>query len=167
MNIFQFCTLLAIILLGCNTKTETRTEPKNEVTSNPIKQLDWILGTWEMKTATGSLYESWVIASDSSFNGKSFKIKKTGDTIPLENVLLTYRNKRFFYNPTVSDQNNQEQVTFELTSMNPGAFVAENREHDFPQRISYKRSNDRMDAWIDGQINGEYNKEEFSYVRLK
>lgn len=34
--------------------------------------------------------------------------------------------------------------------------------HDFPQRIGYRRDGDRLDAWIDGTVNGRQRRVAFS-----
>ena len=41
-----------------------------------------------------------------------------------------------------------------------------NAAHDFPQRIGYRRRGDRLDAWIEGTVDGRARRVEFPYVRV-
>ena len=46
--------------------------------------------------------------------------------------------------------------------------VFENPEHDFPQRVGYRRDGaDGLQAWIEGQANGKSRRVDFSYQRAR
>jgi hypothetical protein len=54
------------------------------------------------------------------------------------------------------------------TTASDATVVFENPEHDFPQRVGYKRNgSDALDAWIEGQANGKSRRVDFSYQRAR
>ena len=130
-----------------------------------LTKLSWMIGTWEMKTSGGSIYEVWKTESDSSFLAKNFKIGADQDTMVFETIRLVQRNNNVYYIPTVSNQNNQQPVEFTITSARKNEFIAENKAHDFPQRIGYIRKDDTLEGWIDGQLNGQYAKRTFPFEK--
>ena len=142
------------VLSGSNSQAQVRSEKPGPP--------DWLLGTWEMKTIRGTFYEIWITANDSTLQGKSFKV--TGkDTVVLERLEVSYRKRKFYYTSTVSGQNNEMPVSFQMTLLKDDAFIAENPQHDFPQRIGYRRTGNTLDAWIDGKANGKYAKQAFRF----
>jgi hypothetical protein len=53
-----------------------------------------------------------------------------------------------------------------MTEINDKGFVAENPEHDFPQKITYRLKDDNtLFAMIDGKIKEQYRKQEFLFTR--
>ena len=134
--------------------------------SKDLQRFRWVLGKWEMKTPKGTVYEYWVELNDSTFQGKNFKLTAQKDTVILETVQLAARSGRFYYIPTVSDQNNQEPVRFEIKEQKTNEFVAQNPQHDFPQHIGYKRNGDALKAWIGGTMNGKYRREDYPFQKM-
>ena len=81
---------------------------------------------------------------------------------------LKYRNLGAFrIGAWVSDiavPENQNITLFVLIEHSPKKFLFENKEHDFPQRISYEFHKDgRMTAAIEGNVKGEIKLREFSF----
>ena len=67
---------------------------------------------------------------------------------------------------TVGGQNDGQPVTFREASFSDSMVVFENKGHDFPRRIVYvKQGEERMLAYIEGEVNGEYMKMEYPYVK--
>jgi len=113
----------------------------------------------------GSAYETWHYVNDSTYQSTAYIKKASGDSIPQESVKLVYRAGKMFYIPTVPNQNNAQPVTFTITKIDAKGFVAENPEHDFPQRITYTlKSPGHLYALVDGTVNGKYRKEKFDMV---
>ena len=132
----------------------------------PLKQVQWLAGTWVMKMKQGTAYETWHIVNDSTFESRSYIVKTNGDTIPQESVKLVCRNAVCYYMPTVPNQNNGQAVSFRITLINSKGFTAENPQHDFPQRIIYLlKSPTSLYASIDGTYNNKYAKEEYNMKR--
>ena len=134
--------------------------------ADDLEKFNWILGTWKMQVKNGYLYESWNYVNDTTLQSRGFIVKITGDTIINETVQLCRRNKTYYYVSTVANQNKQEPVNFKITTVSEKAFVAENPEHDFPQRISYElKAVGKLSAFIDGKIGGQYRKQEFLFTK--
>ncbi|MES2427291.1 MAG: DUF6265 family protein [Bacteroidota bacterium] len=72
-----------------------------------------------------------------------------------------------YYVPTVTGQNAGKEVLFELTSTTNGEYIFTNPEHDFPQRVVYQFiTADSLHAYVDGQYNGKFVKQDFHYKRV-
>ena len=62
----------------------------------------------------------------------------------------------------------QPTATFMATTASDSSVVFENPQHDFPQRVGYRRNGaDALDAWIEGQANGKSRRVDFSYQRAR
>ena len=128
----------------------------------------WMVGSWSMKTKNGSIIETWVSLNDSTMGGESIMVRNTGSSQKLENIRLIHRNKEYYYCPTAIGQNNEQEVKFKITSYSENGFVAENPEHDFPKRISYRLvTKDSIHAFIDGGPSMPDKKSDFYYSRNK
>ena len=126
---------------------------------------DWLIGAWQMQLKNGILYEIWE-RKDNLYQNKSYKVSAAGDTVMLETVQILEKDGNIYYTPTTFDQNDQKPVYFRMTEMNENSFVAENPEHDFPQKITYRlRNNNELYAMIDGKIKEQYRREEFLFIR--
>lgn len=132
-----------------------------------IDSLNWLMGTWESKTAKTSIYETWTKASNKELSGKSFMLKGN-DTSILETVRIVRERQQLYYIPTVSNQNNNQPVRFKLKTMTNNAFIFENMAHDFPQLISYTKINaDSIVAIISGTKNGRKREVQFPMNRIR
>ncbi|MFY7839354.1 MAG: DUF6265 family protein [Lacibacter sp.] len=145
-------TVLLVLLLCCKSNAQAN--------SNSLK---WMVGSWKINTGSGSIIEEWQITNDSTLNGKSYFIKNATDTIPQETIELAYRNGNWYYIPTVKNQNNGQPVSFTLIFLRGTEFISQNPEHDFPQRIAYRRIGNQLFASIEGKRNGKYSKQNFDF----
>ncbi len=150
---------LAVLLLACCTIYA------QQQTFSPLKNLTG--GTWQMKTKKGFICERWVAKGTTELSGTGFSIVGKDTTIQ-ERVKLVSTSAGVFYIPTVTNQNNGNEVRFKLTSSTNSEYVFVNAGHDFPQRVGYKFiSRDSLHAWIDGTVNGKFVKQDFNYRRVK
>lgn len=135
----------------------------NEVSSFPIEKLT---GKWEDISKDNAFYEEWRLAGEDSLSGKGFVLVQQ-DTVFIENLSMWKEDNGLCkFSALISNQNNGEQIVFEQTGAQDGRIIFENKEHDFPQRIIYELiSNVEMHVLIDGQQNGDYHKQHFSYIR--
>lgn len=155
------CILLCIVcLLFTQCKNENKTE-------NNIQQFKWLLGNWEMKNDEGVITEHWRLVNDTLMDGQSDFLK--GDSvIPFETIRMFYSDHNFYYEAKAAGQNEEQPVAFKLSSYSDAGFVAENPEHDFPKRITYKLINkDSIHAFVDGGSGMPEKKIDFSYSREK
>lgn len=134
---------------------------------NDFKALEGLEGLWKMETNRGAIYEEWQTKSNNKMTGRSYRINNT-DTMVMERIELYREGNDIVYSPVVSNQNNQQAVTFKLISITDGRYVFENKAHDFPQRVIYKIvSKDAVHARIEGIRNGQERGSDFRYSRVK
>jgi len=132
-----------------------------------IKKATWLLGTWQNKTSKGVIYETWSERTDIELSGMSYFIQDQ-DTTVLETIQIIQENDRLFYIPTVQNQNDALPVRFSSTFVSDSKMVFENKEHDFPQVITYmKIAEDSLVASISGIVNGNERKKVFPMSRQK
>ncbi len=135
--------------------------------TNELKNAEWLIGTWENKTARGSIYETWDKTSASEFAGKSYIVKEK-DTVVFETLRLVQEKDKLFYIPTVKDQNDGLPVRFTAKTVSGTELVFENPQHDFPQVIAYtKAGTDSLVAQISGTRNGQERRQVFHMKRVR
>jgi hypothetical protein len=129
-----------------------------------MEQANWFLGSWQNKTSDGDFTEIWKQKNDSVYLGVSYVIVEK-DTVFYELISLEQKNKKWNYSVSVKNQNNEQPVSFEMTSMTPNQLVFENPKHDFPSKITYtKITQDSIVAKISGILKG---KEQTEYFPMK
>ncbi len=154
-------------LISCNNTDNTKSNENQKLAYYKLKQASWLIGSWYNQSPDGILTESWEKKNDSSFIGKSCFLAGK-DTLSFETLLLTQEGNDIFYIPTVKGQNNNEPITFALTSSSSTQMVFENPKHDFPQKITYSLiNNDSMIAEISGMVEGKINAQTFPLKREK
>ena len=145
--------ILIIILASCQNKSEKKFDK--------LEEMNWLVGNWEQKLPDGILTETWTKENDSMLSGVSYFINAK-DTIHFESIKLEQKKQELNYGSTVIGQNNDECVDFKLTSATENIYVFENPEHDYPQKIAYKKvSSDRLIAIISGKMQGKQSQESF------
>ncbi len=113
----------------------------------------------------GIIVESWNKVNDTLYAGRSYQVIGVDSTLT-ETIQLILKGTDLFYIPTVQAQNNQQPVSFRLTSQEGMKFTFENPEHDFPTTIVYEfRSDSSLKASISGTIHGELKAMDFEYTR--
>ena len=147
------CTLLLVVVASCQNKSEKKFDK--------LEKMNWLIGSWEQKLPDGTISESWTKENDSTFSGKSFFIKDK-DTVHSESIVLIQKKEDLLYIPTVIGQNNDEAVTFTLSSDIDNTFSFENPTHDYPQKITYKKiSETNLLATISGKQLGKDSQENY------
>lgn len=162
LKVMRTPVIIAAMIIGLTISIAWMRKPQSD-----IKKAEWILGTWENKTSKGSIFETWRKENDQEFWGKSYVIKEQ-DTIVFENIRLIQQENGLFYIPTVKNQNDGLPVSFAAAIIAEDRLVFENRQHDFPQFISYTRINaDSLLAEISGMRNGQERKQTFPMKKLR
>ncbi len=132
----------------------------------PIDNAEWLVGTWETKTSRGSFYERWRKGDNHQLLGKSYVLKEK-DTIILETIRLVQMGDQLYYEPTVKTQNEGLAVRFTCKTLTSGKMTFENKEHDFPQYITYtKIHTDSIVAQISGSVNEKERIQTFPMRRV-
>lgn len=135
---------------------------------NPaLKTFYFMLGKWEMKTKSGKIVERWHKHKD-SLTGQSHKFNATGDSILTETIVLKKIKGDWHFCVTGYEKGNEGKTDFKLVSSANKTFSFENKQHDFPQQITYQnKGKNELLAWIEGEIGGKKRKIEFPYIRVK
>jgi hypothetical protein len=127
-----------LITLGMLLATATYAQKDASV---KFKKLHWLAGRWERTNnkpgQSGS--ETW--------SGVAVTLKGK-DTVFVERSTLEIKGDDIFYNALVTGS--AKPVPFKLTSVTDDSFVCENPQHDFPKKISYKLTGNRIYATISG-----------------
>jgi hypothetical protein len=150
--------VLLVLSFSCNSK-DKRAEFE-------LEKLHWLIGSWQQVSEAGTLTETWS-KKGRGLSGKSYLLDG-GDTVFSESLNLEIRNGAVFYVPVISDQNKGRETLFKLVSNSNDRFVFENKAHDFPQRIIYRKlPGDSLLARIEGEVKGKLKFEEFKMKRLR
>jgi hypothetical protein len=147
--------IIAIVVFGsCQNKSDKQFEK--------LEKMNWLIGQWENTTPEGYLTETWTKTNDSTFSGQTYFIINKKDTVHNESIMLMQVDDELIYRPTVKGQNNDEAVDFKLTSEAENNFTFENPKHDYPQKIVYKKVNEKsLVATISGKQQGKPSTESY------
>ena len=111
-----------------------------------VKGFDWLVGTWQEKGKPN--FEVWQRVGN-ELRAESFELKPNEIKTVTEKIRLIKRGSDFFYIPDVP--HNGKPIEFKITSFDKNGFVAENPQHDFPKKISYRKINEtELQATISG-----------------
>ena len=107
----------------------------------------WLAGCWKSR-GTREIFEMWMPPAGGMMLGASRTI--VGGTVQeYEQLLIRVENGKLIFTATPSGQ---QTASFTSTSVTDTSFVVENPQHDFPQRISYRRRG--ADSSLIAQIEG-------------
>jgi len=127
----------------------THASNAQESNKQKFKKLEWLTAKW-IRTNSNvghSGYEIWRKVSDLKLSGKGVTLKGN-EIIFTENLELIVQGIDIFYVVTLAGEKNP--VYFKLTELNDNGFTCENPEHDFPTKITYRRSGNNVKAVISG-----------------
>lgn len=131
---FYIVALLIVVVLACTNNKDIGTFRIFE-------------GSWQVENT--NTFERWE-NQGSFYSGHVLKIENT-DTVLLEYLRIFEENAAIYYEATVPSQNNGKPVRFKLTQQTSIEFQFENKEHDFPQKITYSFQNkNKLKAIISG-----------------
>ncbi len=167
MKKYLLFILLPLLLNSCKNNSEAQQSETETVGENfeKIDQLQWLLGTWINESGEEFSQETWSRENESSFTAFSFtQVGK--ETVFAETMALEQKGENLFLAVVTVNQNNENPVTFKMVSSENGQFTFENKDHDFPERITYSNPvKDSLHAWIEGTDNGEAKKVDFYFSR--
>jgi uncharacterized protein DUF6265 len=133
-------------------------------TSQPlgIDDVAWLTGCWEYSSGSRTVEEHWLAArAHSMVNvGRTVQADKL---VEYEMVLVREQEGRLAYEAHPSGQ---PSAVFMSSTVGNREVVFENLQHDFPQRVGYKRNGDALLAWIEGTRNGQTRRIEFPYRKV-
>lgn len=131
-----------------------------------LGELTWLSGCWEMNAKDKNLVitEMWMKPAGGMMIGAGRTVRD-GKAVDHEFLRIVQEGDSVFYvaKPTA----NTEETKFKLIKASANEIVFENPAHDFPQRVIYKLSGDRLDARVEGTMNGKLRGMDFPYTRAK
>lgn len=135
------------------------------ISSSPVRNLHWLIGTWKGGSEGNEYLESWAWQKGGALVGRAELKNSSGEVLVSEILKIETFGDHTIYLASV---NRRRPVLFTLVESKQEQWVFENKEHDFPQRIVYKReSRNRLLARVEGVSDGKEIREEFRLTRLK
>lgn len=153
-SMFKAFILLVVAMVGAPT-------PHPTVTS---ADFDWLLGKWDGTSGGAKITETWAKQSNDLFTASGFVIAGK-DTVVKENLRIQKLGDHWAF---ISIINKNHPILFTLVSAENNVFTFENKEHDFPQRIVYSKTDEGdLLAWIEGSKGKKNMKEEYRYSKVE
>jgi hypothetical protein len=120
----------------------------------------WLAGCWQLDRGPRHIVEQWTPPAGGTLLGVSRTVVD-GKTVEYEFLLIRERDGGLEY---VAKPSGQAEATFKAASVTADEVVFENPQHDFPQRIRYKKQPDgALTARIEGTLNGAARGIDFAY----
>ncbi|WP_197526004.1 DUF6265 family protein [Gemmatimonas aurantiaca] len=154
--------LSALALLLCPMRP-LAAQPPAALPSDPVR-LQWLAGCWAQRAPGRLIEEQWMVPQGGVMIGMSRTVVR--DTArSWEFLRIAKTGDRLAYIATPSGQ---AETTFPLVALSDTLVTFENPQHDFPQRISYRRiRSDSVVATISGTVNGRARASSFPMVRSR
>jgi Domain of unknown function (DUF6265) len=128
-----------------------------------INAVAWMHGCWESASPQRIVEEQWTAPRAGSMLGVG-RTSRGERLVEYEFVLLQEHEGRLAYEAHPSGQ---PSAVFTSSTISDTMAVFENPEHDFPQRVGYRKEGpDAMVAWVEGTENGKQRRVEFPYRRV-
>jgi hypothetical protein len=129
-----------------------------------VDRVGWLQGCWRSARGETTIEEQWMAPRGGSMLGMGRTVRG-GKTVEYELLLITEQDGRLAYQAHPSGQ---PSATFLSMTASETSVLFENPQHDFPQRVGYRRDGaDGLQAWIEGQANGKLRRVDFSYQRAR
>jgi hypothetical protein len=123
----------------------------------------WLQGCWQAGSPRRTIEEQWMAPHGGSMLAMSRTVRD-GRLAAHELVVLREDGDRLAYEAHPSGQ---AATVFLSAVVSDTVLLFENPEHDFPQRVGYRRmGSDSLLAWIEGTMGGEARRVEFRYARV-
>jgi len=127
-----------------------------------VERIAWLQGCWSLTSGSRTVEEQWMAPRGGVMLGTGRTVKD-GRLVEHEFVIIRERDDALVYQAHPSGQPSAEFVS---TNVEAASVVFENAQHDFPQRIGYRRRGAGLDAWIEGTAGGKSRRIEFPYERM-
>ena len=129
-----------------------------------VDRVGWLQGCWRSTRGEATVEEQWMAPRGGTMLGMGRTVR-SGKLVEYELVLIREQAGALAYEAHPSGQ---PTATFTAATVSDGSIVFENPQHDFPQRVGYRRHGaDALEAWIEGQANGKSRRVDFSYQRAR
>ena len=129
-----------------------------------IQSLTWLSGCWELNIPEKktSSTEQWMKPAGGMMIGAGRTVKD-GKVLDYEFLRTVEEADGVFY--IAKPTENKDETKFKLVKSSAWEVVFENLAHDFPQRVMYKLTGDKLNARIEGTKDGKTRGVDFPYTR--
>lgn len=123
----------------------------------------WLAGCWEHRTPRQLVEEHWMAPGGGTMLGMG-RITRGDSLVEFEHTRIYRRGGKLVYAANPSGQAPAEFVSILASD---SAVTFENRQHDFPQRVMYRRSGSgSLLARVEGTVGGKARGVDFPYARV-
>ena len=122
----------------------------------------WMAGSWGGTVGGVKMEEHWTAADGGVMVGMHRDVRPNGKVF-FEFLRIEKRDGVLAY---VAQPGGRPATAFPLKSIDASSVVFENLQHDFPQRIIYRRDGDRLCARLEGPASAADQPEEWCWIRL-
>ncbi len=134
-----------------------------------LQELHWLVGQWKGQVGKNTYYENWKSTNHGTLEGSASMVNPQGKTTFTEVLRIDKIGSHVVYIAAVKKNH---PVLFTLIENsednNKPTWLFENKEHDFPQRITYTRkAQDSTVARVEGVYKGKKEIQEFRLTREK
>lgn len=127
-----------------------------------VADLAWMAGDWVQESPGVTVRETWLPPLDGAMAGVT-QTHRAGRPAGTEFTTITTGPAGVTFTAYVAGQ---PPTPFVLQPGKPGEAVFENPEHDFPQRVIYRRCDADLCARIEGSVGGQLRGMDWRYRRL-
>lgn len=128
-----------------------------------VAKFDWLAGTWLQERDGGAVREMWLPPRDGAMAGVTLTTRP-GKPPLVEFAKITAEPEGVTFTAIVG---RQPPTAFVLLPGKEGEAVFENKAHDFPQRVFYRRCGADLCAGIEGVADDRVERQEWRYTRAK
>jgi hypothetical protein len=126
-------------------------------------KLAWLQGCWAMVNQERAVEEQWMAPRGKTMIGTSRTVQGA-NLVSYEFMMIRQDGDQIAFEVRPSGR---APVIFKASAITDSSVVFENPQHEFPQKIGYRRAGDNaMSAWIEGDRNGESRRIEFPYTQV-
>ncbi|MDQ3111661.1 MAG: DUF6265 family protein [Bacteroidota bacterium] len=132
--------------------------------NSATEDINWMIGSWQGTDLNTVIFNETWRREGKAFVGFGCSLSPAGDTLFKENLKIDVVEGVPYYIVTIPPK--KEPVLFKLIQGDEHNAIFENREHDFPQRISYMlQENKTLKVRLEGIEKGEPKIETLEFVK--
>lgn len=122
------------------------------------QDLSWMAGYWLSCGDGREVSETWTDTRGSVMLGISFTLRRDRPSWEFSRIGPSGSGISFFAQP-----HNQPAAEFRAVEFGENRVVFENPQHDFPQRVIYRREGNRLHGRIEGVAGGRAQSADWQY----
>jgi hypothetical protein len=131
-----------------------------------LTDLGWLAGCWQSRDDTKRqvVHEQWMKPAGGIMLGSGLTVE-SDKAVDLEVMRIEQSGSDviFYARPRA----NRDETAFRMVRSGANEAIFENKQHDFPQRVIYRRDGDNLVARIEGARNGRLVGVDFPMVPMK